>query len=234
MKKSTRLLIPGTVYLLLFVVLAAVLVASDFGPLTEERLMTGQEVGFEEHWLPRLNLELFKLYGESSVWYDVSEILGYVSFLFPVFFAGMGALQLWKRKSLKKVDRDLFFLAGLYGVTVAIYALFEVLALNYRPVLEDGEIAASFPSSHVFLVLVLVSSAVFHLQLRIRSKSVRRVLILLGFVVAAPVCLGRLLSGVHWFSDVFGGILISGALIFFHKALVLMFCRKGTGKNDRM
>lgn len=218
----------GALYLVLFVALALSLYCADFKGQTLEFLTEGTASRAEDHWISALNFDYFRTFGESEFWYKLSQVLGAVSFLIPAAFAGFGLWQLWTRKSLKKVDGDLFFLAGLYGVTAGAYLLFEQVVLNYRPVLEEGEIAASFPSSHTLLVCVFCGSATVHLGMRIRSKGLRWGMFSVLVLIPALVGLGRLLAGVHWVTDVFGGILLGGALVLFHKGLVRLFAKKGS------
>lgn len=96
---------------------------------------------------------------------------------------------------------------------MAVYLLFEALAVNHRPVLIDGNLEASYPSSTTVLVLSVIPTAMMQLRQRIRSGPVRRaVLIALG-IFSAFMVIGRALSGVHWMSDIVGGLLLSAGLV---------------------
>lgn len=219
MKKNKRklCLILGAVYLALFVALAVGLVCSDFGDYTKNRFSSMPSAECDGFFCS-LNEDLFRTFGVSQFWYNLSEILGFAAFLLPLAFAGLGLVQLCKGRSLKKVDKDLYLLAGLYVVTGIFYVLFEKIVINYRPILTEEGLEASFPSTHTLLVCVILGSASFFLQRRLRNRWLRRGINGVCFLWMVAVSVGRLLAGVHWFTDVLGGVLLGGALVFFFKA----------------
>lgn len=225
--KSTLCLLLGAIYLALFFAVTIGLVCSGFGDFSYDRFITGlgDRLG-DGRFFCELNLEMYELFGNNPFWYDLTEILGLVCFLFPLAFAGMGLFQLCKRKSLKKVDKDLYFLAGLYVVTGIFYVLFEKIVINYRPIITEDGIEASFPSSHTVLVCVFAGSAAFFLARRIRNRWLRVGVVVLCAALTALVSFGRLLAGVHWFTDVLGGVLLAGGLVLLCKGLVLRFCAR--------
>ena len=63
------------------------------------------------------------------------------------------------------------------------------------------------------LALCILPTAMMQLKMRIRGDAVRRAI--LGILVAFTVFMvvGRLLSGVHWLSDIVGGVLLSAGLV---------------------
>lgn len=221
--RGKRYLIFGAVFLALFLALTVGLVCSGFGDYTRARLTTSGWLAQQDGVFCELNEEMLQSFGSNPFWYDLSEILGLVCFVFPLAFAGLGLFQLCKRKSLKKVDADLYFLAGLYAVTGMFYLLFEKVVINYRPVLMDGVLEASYPSSHTLLVCVIVGSAVFFLKCRLRNRWLRLGISVIGFVLIFAVSLGRLFAGVHWSTDVLGGVLLADGLVFLYKGFVLLF-----------
>ena len=126
-----------------------------------------------------------------------------------------------KRKQLSRVDYSILVLGGFYAAVMAIYGLFEVLAVNYRPVLIDGVLEASYPSSTTVLVMCVMPTAAMQLRDRIRQKVFR------GFAVVITaytvfMVIGRLVSGVHWFSDIIGGALLSAGLVLLYRAVVML------------
>ena len=128
-------------------------------------------------------------------------------------FAALGLVQLIQRKSPRKVDRDILALSGFYLVVLAAYLLFEAIVINYRPVLIDGNLEASYPSSTTMLALCILPTAMMQLKARIRGAAVRRAI--LGVLAAFTffMVVGRLISGVHWLSDIIGGTLLSAGLV---------------------
>lgn len=145
--------------------------------------------------------------------YTLTDWLGLVPIGIALGFAVLGLVQLIRRKSLLKVDRDILILGGFYIVVLAAYLLFETVVINFRPVLIDGKLEASYPSSTTMLALCVLPTAMIQLKTRIRGDAVRRAI--LGIFVAFTVFMvvGRLLSGVHWLSDIVGGVLLSAGLV---------------------
>lgn len=176
----------------------------------------GSEVG-----LASLNNVIFKVFGYNQTLYDVTEILGLVTFLIIGFFAVLGLYQLIKGKSIKKVDYKILVLGCFYVVVLLFYVLFEIIVINYRPVLIDGELEASYPSSHTMLSICVVTSAIVVLsEMLEKQKVLRTVMVIAGYVLVAFTVAGRLLSGVHWFTDIVGAMLLSFALVMlFYSAL---------------
>lgn len=128
-------------------------------------------------------------------------------------FAGLGLCQWIRRRKLRLVDGDILALGGFYLAVLAVYLLFEELAVNHRPVLIDGVLEASYPSSTTVLVLCVGLTALWQLNRRIRRKTLRRWVCAWLLVYTIAMVLGRLVSGVHWLSDIVGGVLISGGLV---------------------
>ncbi|MBR2323090.1 MAG: phosphatase PAP2 family protein [Clostridia bacterium] len=164
--------------------------------------------------LASINLAVFKVFGTSKVMYDITEILGYLTFLVIAFFAGLGLYQLIKYKSIKKVDYKILVLGGFYVVVLIFYALFEIVIVNYRPVLVEGGLEASYPSSHTMLSVCVISSAmIIASEMLSGKKGLSITVVIIGYALILLTVIGRLLSGVHWFTDIFGGVLLSFALI---------------------
>ena len=171
----------------------------------------GTEIG-----LSRLNVAIHEMFGEHLGWYKITEILGYLAILVALGFAAVGGLQLIYRRSVLKVDKEILLLGCLYVVTVLFYVFFEKVVVNYRPMLlPDGEgVEASFPSSHTVLSCVILGSGMNLLKKYLKkNKLLQTVLTVLFAVMLALIVAGRLISGVHWFTDILGGILLSAALI---------------------
>ena len=168
----------------------------------------GSSVGFASmngcfHALTGVRMEL----------YAVTDWLGLVPLVFIIGFALLGLVQWIQRKHLLQVDRSILVLGGFYLVTMGAYLLFEIVVINYRPVLIGGILEASYPSSTTMLVMTVMPTAILQLQTRIRHKVFRGCVIVLiaGFTVFMVI--GRLLSGVHWLTDIIGGLLLSAGLV---------------------
>ena len=168
----------------------------------------GSSVGFAA-----LNAFVHRITGVNMNLYSITDWLGLVPIFVCISFAIFGLIQWIKRKKIKKVDYSILVLGAFYIIVITAYLMFENLIINYRPVLINGFLEASYPSSTTMLVLCVMPTAIMQLKDRIRNK-------LLFKIITAAICafiifmvIGRLLSGVHWFSDIIGGILLSIGLV---------------------
>lgn len=168
----------------------------------------GSTVGFAT-----LNRWVHDLTGVHMPLYVVTDWLGLVPFGVALAFAVVGLVQWVKRKSLFRVDRSILALGGFYAVVIAAYLFFETVVVNYRPVLIDGFLEASYPSSTTMLVTCVMPTAIMQCKERIKNKTLGRcvTLVIVGFTIFTVV--GRLISGVHWLTDIVGGLLLSVGLV---------------------
>ena len=201
--------------LCLFFLLIAALKTVDVAHV--EGSPEGTEVG-----LAGVNGPIHEWIGMNMTWYRITEILGYAAILTAACFAGMALVQLIQRRSLKRVDPCLVAAMVLYAVCVICYVLFNKVVINYRPVLMPGETEAevSFPSSHSMVAVVIMGSTFLLARFYAPGKGLQRIVQVLSAAVAAVTVIGRLLSGVHWFTDIVGGVLLSAALISAFNAFV--------------
>lgn len=207
--------ITGALFLLLIVLVKYV----DVSMVKE----TGTTIG-----LSHINMGFAAFTGVNVIWYKVTTVLGVFLLLFAGGFALIGLLQLIQRKSLLKVDYEILSLGGLYVVVVFLYALFEKVIINYRPILMDGktEPEASFPSSHTMLVCVVMGSALMLIDRYIRDEKVARILKNICIVLIILTVVGRLICGVHWFTDILGGVLLSATLLMIFNNVLAMKKRR--------
>ena len=197
----------GFCFLLLIVLLRTVDVAA-IGP-------AGTSVGFS-----RLNGAMFQAFGQHAEWYTITKILGICAILTAVFFIAVGVIQLFLRKSIRLVDKRLLLLGALYAAVAVLYVLFDKVVINYRPILVDGSPEPSFPSTHTMLTCVIMGSAILLLKHYIRNQRLSLALRSACGAVIVLTAVGRLLAGVHWFTDVLGGILISCTLLCLYAAFL--------------
>lgn len=160
-----------------------------------------------------LNQFVHNLTGVHMSLYNITDWLGLVPIGFAMGFALLGLVQWIKRKHLKLVDYNIFVLGGFYIVVVAVYLLFETVVLNYRPVLINGYLEASYPSSTTMLVMCVMPTAIMQFKNRIKNKTLKQCVLLLIIVFIVFMVIGRLISGVHWFTDIVGGALLSTGLV---------------------
>ena len=145
--------------------------------------------------------------------YLLTDWLSVVPAGFAAGFAALGLAQWVGRKSILRVDRSILALGGFYMLVLAAYLFFEVFIVNYRPVLIEGVLEASYPSSTTVLVLCVMTTAAMQLSGRMKCGAGRRAALAGMAAFAALMVLCRLLSGVHWLTDIVGGVLLSGGLV---------------------
>lgn len=194
--------VSGLLFILLIVMLKRYDVAA-IGP-------AGTSIGFST-----INQKIHEATGVNMKWYTITELLGYAAICVCGLFGLGGLAQLISRKSLLKVDKGIYSLAGLYVVVIGFYVFFEKCIINYRPVIMPGETApeASFPSSHTMLIITVMASAAMFIRKYIRNGTLKNVVSVLCVAVILVTVYGRLICGVHWFTDIVGGILLSVTLV---------------------
>lgn len=174
----------------------------------------GSQVGFAT-----VNGFFHQLTGVHMGLYTLTDWLGLVPVGVGFGFAVLGLVQWIKRKSIRKVEGNILLLGGFYLVTLAAYLLFEEYVVNYRPVLIEGCLEASYPSSTTLLVLCVMPTAILQLRSRIRQPALNKVVCLAIAAFIGFMVIGRLVSGVHWLTDIIGGILLSAGLVTLYDAL---------------
>jgi len=149
--------------------------------------------------------------------YNVTDWLGLVPVFSAMGFALLGFAQWIKRKHLSKVDYSIFVLGGFYIAVMAVYVLFEMITVNYRPVLINGILEKSYPSSTTLLVMCVMPTAIMQFNSRIKNTALKKTVsfLIISFIVFMVV--GRLVSGVHWFTDIIGGALLSAGLVMIYR-----------------
>ena len=214
-KNGKKLLILGIALLGMFVVWTWLIQCVD----AQRAGANGTEIGFAT-----FNCWFHSMTGVHMAIYMITDWLGLVPIFVCIAFGGVGFVQLIKRKSLFKVDRDLVFLGFYYGVVIFCYLIFEMIPINYRPILMDGMLEASYPSSTTLLVLSVMPTLVYQMNHRNTNLLLRRFIGLMTIIFSAFMVIGRLVAGVHWFTDIVGAVILSAGLYCLYKAMVLLFC----------
>ncbi|MBQ4541530.1 MAG: phosphatase PAP2 family protein [Clostridia bacterium] len=225
MKKLNKSLITGIVLFVafaVFTVLVKVVDVAAVGPL-------GSKVGFS-----KMNDSIFKGIGTSDTWYSISEVFGIFALIVAGVFVIVGLVQLIRRKNLKLVDNHILALGVFYVVVAMAYIFFEVLVINHRPVLAQGVLEASYPSSHSMLAVCILSSAIIEFHKFFDGKKKQLIALdTISIVIMLVIVIGRLLSGMHWFTDIIGGILLSLALVFLYHGILKIIEKKIEMKNNK-
>ena len=183
----------------------------------------GSSVGFAA-----INRRFHEFTGVHLSLYILTDWLSLISIGFVAGVALLGLKQWITRKKLHKVDRSILALGGFYFLVIAVFVLFEVFPVNCRPILIEGELEASYPSSTTLLVLCIMPTAAMQLYRRIQNRRLRCGILSAIAVFTVFMVIGRLLSGVHWLSDIIGGALLSAAFVMAYHAISAQADRDAT------
>lgn len=178
---------------------------------------TETQVGFST-----LNGWFHRCTGVHLTLYTLTDWLGLVPIFICFLFAGLGLVQLIRRKHLFRVDIDLLLLGVYYIVVIGCYLLFEMIPINYRPIFIEGRLEASYPSSTTLLVVSVMPTLAFQASRRLKSKPAKWTLQILSAGFSIFMVVGRLISGVHWLTDIVGAVLLSTGLFRLYQAAVLL------------
>ena len=220
--KNKKNLILGTSLLVLFILwtlLVSVLDVKSIGP-------RNSSVGFAI-----LNKWFHRLFGVSMTLYLITDWLGLIPVFIGVIFAIFGLVQWIKRKSILKVDKNLLVLGVFYIIVMFVYVFFEMFVVNYRPILIGGYLEASYPSSTTMLVMCVMPTAMIQLYYRMKNSFLKKFLNIITSVYILFMVIGRLLSGVHWLSDIIGGVLFSLGIVLIYCSICKKMLLKEQGKD---
>ena len=169
--------------------------------------------------LSTLNGVVHNLIGTNLALYNITDWLGLVPIITSLIFAVFGLIQLIKRKSIIKVDWNIITLGLFYIVVFIIYVMFEYIVINYRPVLINGYLETSYPSSTTMLVITVMITTIMQINSRVKNKIIKISINTIISLFIVFMLIGRIISGVHWFSDIVGGALISTGLVILYDVL---------------
>ena len=216
-KKEKQWLYTGLAFLALFAAWTWMVLYVDVMPAGE----TGTKVGFAT-----LNCGFHAWTGIHMWMYTLTDWLGLVPVFVCMVFGMVGLVQWITRKSIRKVDPDILLLGVYYVIVIIAYLSFEMIPINYRPILIEGRMEASYPSSTTLLVLSVMPTLIFQSGRRVKQETAKRVVQTAAAVFTIGMAAGRLVSGVHWFTDIVGAILLSMGLYCMYKTAVLICCRE--------
>ena len=203
MNKKKRNFFISTILILLAVVFTILVKVVD----VKQVGVNGTSIGFAT-----VNQFVFESIGVNMIWYHITDWLGLVPIFMAMAYALIGFIQLIKRKSIFKVDKEIIILGLFYIVVISIYIFFEKVIVNYRPILMNGFLEASYPSSHTLMTICLCGSSII-VNKKLFNNKITKLMNILSLVIILITVIGRLISGVHWFTDIIGGMFISIALL---------------------
>jgi len=209
-KTQKRMMISGIsfVVFLLFIISLKTIDVTNLAP--------GVDIGWST-----INIGFHDLLGMHMKIYKITEVFGIISFIPVAFFGLIGVLQFIQRKNPLKVDSTILCLGGTYVFLGILYVFFDKVVINYRPVLLEDEtsLEASFPSSHTMLACVVLGTAIMTVDRYIKNDSLALIAKIACAVVGVIVVIGRLVCGVHWFTDILGGVIISFTIIMLYSGI---------------
>ncbi len=175
----------------------------------------GTNLGFAS-----VNTWFHRLTGVHMGIYTITDWLGLVPIAVCIGFGLLGLTQWIRRRSIAKVDKDILLLGGYYILVILGYLIFEMIPINYRPILIDGAMEASYPSSTTLLVLSVMPTLLFQINRRAKNQTVRRITAAFVILFSAFMVICRLVAGVHWLTDIVGSVLLSTGLFCLYRTAV--------------
>ena len=209
-RKATTFFYSATVLFVTFILWTVAVCHIDVAPIGPK----GSYVGFST-----LNVAFHQLTGVHLTLYIATDWLSLIPLGCILGFATLGLIQWIRRRTLAKVDGSILTLGGFYGIVMAAFLFFEQVVINYRPILIDGVLEASYPSSTTLLVLCVMPTTIFQLKHRIKHPGPRNILVWTFTVFSGFMVVARTISGVHWLTDIIGGVLLSAALVLLYLAI---------------
>ena len=190
------------IFCFMFVIFSLWIRLFDVQPVGPE----GSSIGFAG-----LNVAVHEFFGMHLFWYKLTQLLGVAAIAVAGVFAVVGFIQLIQRKSLLKVDKKILMLGVIYILVILFYILFEKVPFNYRPVVLDPAegLEPSYPSTHTMIILTIFGTAIGVIGDYIKNAKLVLLLKIAALVIMAVTIIGRLICGVHWFTDIAGGVIIS-------------------------
>lgn len=212
-KSEKKSLLMGIISLAMFAVWTVLILTVDVQPLGQN----GTSIGFAT-----FNCWFHHFTGVNMAIYTITDWMGLVPVVICLIFAGIGLVQLIKRRSIFRVDADIMILGVYFVIVFLAYAIFEIIPINYRPILIEGRMEASYPSSTTLLVLSVMPALVEQIKRRLSGIRVKQIITIAAIAFSVFMVTGRLISGVHWFTDIVGGELLSVGLYMLYKAAVML------------
>lgn len=209
MKTNKRLFFTGMAFIILFALWTVLIQIIDVKSIG----VNGTDVGFAT-----INSRFHSLIGVNMTLYSITDWAGLVPIFVCMLFGVTGLFQAVKRKSLIKVDSDIIILGVYYVIVILCYLIFEMIPVNYRPILINGIMEASYPSSTTLLVLCVMPTLVFQVKNRVKNVTFKTIICIITILFSVFMVAGRLISGVHWVTDIIGSVFLSAGLYNLYKA----------------
>ena len=211
MKNKRKYLIFGIAFFLMFIIFTTIIKFIDVKNIGPHNTSVG---------LATINNFFVNKIGFNNKIYKITEILGIIPIIIVLIYAIIGLYSLIEEKSFKKVNKNLYYLAIFYIIVLGIYVLFEKVIINFRPVVIEGILESSYPSSHTILAICICGSSIILNNSIFKNNKIAKFENIISFIIIIMLPLLRFISGVHWFTDIIGGVLLSLSLLLFFKYFV--------------
>ena len=185
MEKNKKSFIISGCLFLLFIAFTIIVKYVDVHSIGPEGSLVG---------LATINNSFRNVLDYNELFYKISEILGYLSLLLVVFYGGIGVKQLIEKKNLYKVDRSLLLLGMFYVLVGIVYIIFEFVIINYRPIILEEGLEASYPSSHTILSICVCISSILISKKIFKNEKAVNVFNIFTIILMVLIVLTRLLS----------------------------------------
>ena len=210
-KKAKEILTAGIIMIIMFILWTILIQNIDVQSVGQN----GTDIGFA-----KLNVWFHNITGVHMWVYTVTDWLGLLPIFICMVFGGVGLVQLIKRKSLLKVDKDIILLGVYYVLVIFGYLIFEMIPINYRPILIEGFLEASYPSSTTLLVMSVMPTLAFQSYRRIVNSKIKRGIYVFTVLFTTFMVVGRTVAGVHWLTDIIGSVMLSSGLYLIYHGSV--------------
>ena len=202
----------------LFIIFTFLVENFDLKPIGIQNSMVG---------MATINQFFKEILGQSELWYNITTITGIITLFIVLGFFIFGVIQFIKRKKIAKVDFDIILFDVYIIFLILIYWIFETYLINYRPIMLEKVLEPSYPSSHTFFVSSIMGVVIIIFNNRIKNGVFKNIIKIFSFLIIILTVFGRFMSGVHWFTDILGGVILSILLIFLYNSIYLkMYTKK--------
>ena len=209
-------LLAGFVLVVLFALFTYLVQVVDVAPVG----VNETNVGFSA-----LNSWFHGFCGVNMTLYTITDWAGLVPICVAFGFGVLGLVQLIKRRNLFLVDKDILILGGYYIIVAILYVAFEMIPINYRPILINGFMEVSYPSSTTLLVVSVMPTFAEQIWRRCQKRTLRIAALIFTIAFSVFMVVGRLISGVHWLTDIVAALLISIGSFELYRGSMLLFTR---------
>ena len=169
-RKAISQFILGGILLIMFVLFTWSLTWFDMQPIGPN----GSSVAYAN-----INQAIHNLFGVNMTLYNITDWAGVVAIFVALGFAILGLVQWIKRKHILKVDSSILILGVFYILVFSAYVFFEFHVINRRPVLINGILEASYPSSTTMLAMCVLPTSMMQFRRLIKNTKIRNTMICL-------------------------------------------------------